>query len=57
MNHVSVKTVPLAVGALGVVSNNLEKGLQELGIGYAQTCMQKTAIIGTTTILKKFLSS
>ena len=57
MNHVSVKTVPLVVGALGVVSNNLEKGLQELGIGYAQTCMQKTAIIGTTTILKKFLSS
>ena len=57
MNHVTVKVIPLVVGSLGAVSNNLEKYLSYLDIGYIQTCMQKSAVIGTTAILKKVLNS
>ena len=57
MCGVTTKIVPLVVGALGAVSTNLEKNLAHLNIKHIQTCMQKSAIIGTSIILKKVLSS
>ena len=50
-----MKVIP--VGALGVVSNTLEEYLGELDISQIQTCMQKSAIIGSTAILKTVLNS
>ena len=57
MCGVTTKIIPLVVGALGAVSNNLEKNLSFLDIGYIQTCMQKSAVLGSSIILKKFLNS
>ena len=57
MCNVKTKIVPLVIGALGAVTDNLEKHLSELGIGYIQTCMQKSAVIGSSIILKKVLSA
>ena len=57
MCGVKTKIVPLVIGALGAVTDNLEKYLSDLGIGYIQTCMQKSAVIGSSIILKKVLST
>ena len=57
MEKVKTEVIPLVIGALGAVSDNLGKHLSSLEIPYVQTCMQKTAVIGTSVILKKVLNS
>ena len=57
MCGVTTKIIPLVVGSLGAVSKDLERNLDFLNIGHIQTCMQKSAIIGSTIILKKVLSN
>ena len=57
MCGVTTKIIPLVVGSLGAVSKDLERNLNYLNIGHIQTCMQKSAIIGTSIILKKVLSN
>ena len=57
MYGVTTKIVSLIVGALGAVTNNLERNLSSLDIGYIQTCMQKSAVLGSSIILKKVLNS
>ena len=57
MENVKTEVIPLVVGALGAVTKNLEKHLTGLDIPYIQTCMQKSAVIGSSIILKKVLNT
>ena len=56
MHQVSYSIIPLVVGALGVVSDNLEKNLKKLEMPYVLGSMQVSAVLGTAIILKKVLS-
>ena len=57
MNLVGVEVVPIVVGALGVVSKNIGRWLDCLGIGDVVGGLQTAAIIGTAAILRKVLST
>ena len=57
MEKVKTEVIPLVIGALGAVSENLAKHLSSLDIPYIQVCMQKSAVIGSANILKKVLNS
>lgn len=56
MYKVNTKIIPIVVGALGVVTNNLAPNLQLLGIKNVSNSLQVSAIIGTSIILRKVLS-
>ena len=47
--------VPVAVGALGVVSKRLDTLLDKLRITIRTGLLQKTALLGTARILRKVL--
>ena len=55
MHKVSVEVVPIVVGALGVVSKELIRWLNKLGVGDVVGGLQTSAIIGTAAILRKVL--
>ena len=57
MEKVKTEVIPLVIGALGAVTDNLSRYLTSLDVPYIQTCMQKSAVIGTSIILKKVLNS
>ena len=57
MKKVQVETVPIVVGALGVVSKRLMKWLKVIGIHEVIGGLQTTTIIVTTAILRKVLST
>jgi len=57
LHKVSTNIVPLVVGALGVVTENLEANLKSLQIPDVFGSMQVSAVIGTAIILRKVLSS
>lgn len=50
------KIIPVTVGALGLVIQNLEKSLADLPGSPSITEVQKIALLGTARILRKFLS-
>ena len=52
-----LEVVPAVVGALGVVSNRLDTWLGKLGVTIKTELLQKTALLGTTKILRKLLES
>ena len=56
MNHVGCEVVPIVVGALGVVTKEIGRWLDKLGIKNVVGGLQTTAIIGTAAILRKVLS-
>ena len=49
------EVVPVAVDALGAVSKRLNTLLDKLGITIRTGSLQKTALLGTTTTLRKLL--
>ena len=57
LHRVSTKVVPVVVGALGVVSRRLAGYLKVLGIPDVVGGLQTSAIVGTTAILRKVLST
>ena len=58
MKKVQVETVPIVVGALGVVSKRLSKWLKIIGIHDDVIGRLQTAtVIGTAAILRKVLST
>lgn len=57
MNSVGVEVVPIVVGALGVVTKEIGRWLERLGIGDVVGGLQTAAIIGTAAILRKVLST
>jgi len=56
LHKVSTNIVPLVVGALDVVTDNLEANLRSLQIPDVLGSMQVSAVIGTAIILRKVLS-
>jgi hypothetical protein len=51
------EVIPIAVGALGAVSNKLDKWIDKLGIHIRIELLQKTALLGTARILRRSLQS
>ena len=53
----SIKTsvVPIVLGALGTVTNNLGKHLKTIGFTATVELLQKAALLGTARILRKVL--
>ena len=56
-HKVNVEIVPIVVGALGVVTKDLEGYLDTLGVGGIIGGLQTAALIGTAAILMKVLSN
>ena len=54
MNKVTV--IPVAIGALGVISDKFERYMEKLDVKIAMKIIQKTALLGTARILQKVLS-
>ena len=48
--------VPIIIGALGYIPNDLECNLNKLGISYNVGALQKSVLLGTANILRKVLS-
>ena len=55
----SIKTsvIPVVVGALGTVTNNLGKHLNTIGVTTTVELLRKAALLGTPRILRKVLES
>ena len=49
------KVVPVVIGALGSVSKNFDKWMEEIGIHIGIGTLQKTALLGTSRILRKVM--
>ena len=45
----------VVVGALGMVTMNLQRSLQEIGVSLSTEFLQNEALIGTARILRKVL--
>ena len=48
--------VPIIIGAIGSIPNDLECNLNKLGISYNVGALQKSVLLGTANILRKVLS-
>ena len=57
MHKVSVEVVPIIVGSLGVVTKDLTRWLDRIGVGDVVGGLQTSALIGTAAILRKVLYS
>ena len=55
--EVVLEVVLVVVGALGVASNRLDAWLEKLGVTIRTGLLQKTALLGTTRILRKLWKS
>ena len=53
----SVLVVPIVVGALGTVTNNLGKHLKTIGVTATIELLQKAALLGRARILRKVLEA
>ena len=56
MWKVKTKVIPIVIGALGLVSKDLEKYLLEIPAEVSSKEIQKIALMGTAHILRKTLS-
>ena len=56
-HNVRVEIIPIVVGALGVITGDLEEYLKKLEIRDVIGGLQTAALIGTATILRKVLST
>ena len=52
-----VEVIPKVVGALGAVSNKLDRWIEKLGIHIRIELLQKIALLGTARILRRSLES
>ena len=60
LHNVKTVIVPLVVGALGVISANFKPYLKSIGISHVNkvfACMQMTAVLGSSIILRQVLNS
>ena len=55
MWDVKATVIPILVGVLGTVSEELENHLKTIGIPIVISCLQKTALLGTAFILRRVL--
>lgn len=49
------KTIPIVIGALGAVTKNVKGHIRDLGIPLSTGILQKSALLGTSHILRKVL--
>ena len=52
-----VSVVPIIIGALGTISNDIEKWLAEIGVTYRLESLRRACLLGTATILRKVLDT
>ena len=52
---VNATVIPIVVGALGTVSEELESHLKAIGIPIVVSCLHKAALLGTAFILRRVL--
>ena len=52
---VKATVIPIAVGALGTVGEELENHLKTIGMPTAISCLQKAALLRTAFILRRVL--
>ena len=50
-----VKVIPVVIGALGAVTPNLEKWLQQIPGTTSELFVQKSAVVGTAKVLRRTL--
>ena len=55
IGNVKVKIIPLVVGTLGATPKQFGNKLKQIGITAGTAQVQKTALLGTTRILRKVL--
>ena len=55
--NVKVKIIPLVVGSLGAIPKRFGNRLTQIGITIGTAQVQKTVLLGTARILRKFLKS
>jgi hypothetical protein len=47
--------IPVIIGATGIVAESLRKNLEALPAKYSKDSLQKTAILGTSHIIRKVM--
>ena len=52
-----VKIVPIVIGALGIITKGLLKGLEDMEVGGRVETIQMTALLGTARILRRVLEN
>ena len=52
-----VEVIPVVVGALGMITKNLDKWIEKIGIKIKAEHIRKTTILGTARILRKVLET
>ena len=52
-----VEVIPVVVGALGAIPKNLDKWIEKIGTKIKVEHIQKTATLGTVSILRKVLET
>ena len=55
MWDVKATIIPIVVGTLGTVSEELENHPKTIGIPIVVGCLQKTSLLGTAFTLRRFL--
>ena len=55
--HVKATVIPIEVGALGTISEELENHLKTIGIPIVISCLQKAALLGTAFIFRRVLDN
>ena len=53
--NVRVKIIPVVIGALGTIPNDLEERINEIGISLKTAQIQMLVLLGTVRILRKVL--
>ena len=53
--NMKVKTIPIVIGALGIISKTLHKQLEQIETNIAFEQMQTTVLLNTARILRKVL--
>ena len=52
-----VEVIPVVVGALGTIKNRTQLRLKKIGVEVRVELIQKSALLGTTIILRKVLDA
>jgi hypothetical protein len=55
MWNLKTRVIPVIIGATGIVTNSLRKNLEAIPGKHSIDSLQKTAILGTSHIIRKIL--
>jgi hypothetical protein len=57
MWNMNCMIVPVIIGATGIVTKGLKKNLEAIAVKHSIDSVQKTAVLGTSHIIRKVLQS